>query len=50
MRRNLLTLGFELDQDVYLGKYLWQVRRSTLTPQDGFAHLVIQAFTPAAAA
>lgn len=50
VRRNLLALGFELDHDIYLGKYLWQVRRSTLTPQDGFAHLVIQAFTPAAAA
>lgn len=39
--RNLATLGFDEGADVYAGKYLWTVRRSTLTPQDGFALLVL---------
>lgn len=39
--RNLVDLGFEPGRNVYLGKYLWTVRRSHLTPQDGFAELVV---------
>lgn len=40
--RNRAALGFALDADIYLGKYLWGVRRSELNPHDGFAALAIK--------
>lgn len=45
--RNKVTLGFRRRTHVYLGEYLARARRSDLTPQDGFAALVLDTLIPA---
>jgi len=44
--RNLTVLGFKRGKHVYLGEYLSRARRSKLTPQDGFAALVLETLVP----
>lgn len=42
---NRRVLGFEPHEDVYLGKYLWTVRRSELTPAAAFVALTLHLTT-----
>lgn len=44
---NRRVLGFTPGEDVYLGKYLWTVRRSELTPAAAFVALALHVLTTA---
>lgn len=48
--RNVEVLGFEPGTDVYLGKYLWSVRRSPLHPAPAVVALTLHVLAPRKAA